>query len=300
MDQIEAALIIEKQALESLTYKVNDFLKHPIRLIQASKSLIGLDLDNPNKKLLRFNSDYLDNNKYQKFDNRNFIVNDLNEVINIHDLEKAFLDNDKDKVFEVLNHVSKVSSSLHILEYLIEISLKQSGNSFLIIWSIYRIIFFIDKKEVELFIDLSIDSIFEDKFENLDSTYSQDFKDIINFSNLSVLDIDLFSHLLELNASVLVRSDKIQSLIAGMISRKFDSNKNATFNFESQKLEYVQLLKIGRPWLLDFLNKIDKNKITIELILFLDSIRCLFKFLDKKYYKSICVHFERLVKVFNV
>ena len=42
MDQIEAALIIEKQALESLTYKVNDFLKHPIRLIQASKSLIGL------------------------------------------------------------------------------------------------------------------------------------------------------------------------------------------------------------------------------------------------------------------
>ena len=97
MNQLEAASIIEKQAIKSLAYKFDNKLIHPIRLIQASKSLIGLDLDNPNQKLLKFNSDYLDNNEYQKFDNRNFIVNDLNEVINIHDLERAFLDNDKDK-----------------------------------------------------------------------------------------------------------------------------------------------------------------------------------------------------------
>ena len=75
MNQLEAASIIEKQAIKSLAYKFDNKLIHPIRLIQASKSLIGLDLDNPNQKLLKFNSDYLDNNEYQKFDNRNFIVN---------------------------------------------------------------------------------------------------------------------------------------------------------------------------------------------------------------------------------
>ena len=52
MDQLEAALVIERQSLESLTYKTTNFLNHPIRLIQASKSLIGLDLDHPNQKLI--------------------------------------------------------------------------------------------------------------------------------------------------------------------------------------------------------------------------------------------------------
>ena len=39
-----------------------------------------------------------------------------------------------------------------------------------------------------------------------------------------VSDMDLFSHLLELNNSILVRSDKMQPLIADMIYRKFDSS----------------------------------------------------------------------------
>ncbi len=299
MDQIEAALIIEKQALESLTYKVNDFLKHPIRLIQASKSLIGLDLDNPNKKLLRFNSDYLDNNKYQKFDNRNFIVNDLNEVINIHDLEKAFLDNDKDKVFEVLNHVSKVSSSLHILEYLIEISLRQSGKSFLIIWSIYRIIFFINEKDIKFFLDLSIDAILSDQFRFGIRALSSDIDyNIINCSKLSISDIDLISHLLEAYNSNLVRHDRIKTLIVVMINKKFSFDKENTLI--EIDFRYPELFNKGRSWLLNFINDIDNNSITIDLILFLDSIRCLFKFLNKNDYKLICNHFERLVKQFDI
>ena len=61
MDKLKAASIIEEQALKSLTYKTANFLNHPIRLIQASKSLIGLNLDEPNQKLLKFNSSILKN-----------------------------------------------------------------------------------------------------------------------------------------------------------------------------------------------------------------------------------------------
>jgi len=78
MDQLEAASIIEKQALTSLTYKTNDFLKHPIRLIQASKSLIGLDLDNPNTKLLKFNSHFLNNIDYQTIKIKDYLNNNIN------------------------------------------------------------------------------------------------------------------------------------------------------------------------------------------------------------------------------
>ena len=298
MDQLKAASIIEKQALESLTYKTADFLKHPIRLIQASKSLIGLNLDEPNQKLLKFNSSILKNNNYKSIKPRNFKNDDIKEVISMNNLQAAFIDNDRDKVIDELYQLSKVSSSLHILEYLIEISLKQTGKSFLIIWSIYRIIFFINQKDIKFFLDLSIDSIFLDKFSLSNFESLSVDNNIIRYSNLSINDIDLFSHLLEAYNSNLVRSNKIQVLISNIINKKFNYNqKEYLIEFD---FKYPQLFNKGRSWLLDFFNDIDGDNITIELILFLDSIRCLFKFLSKEDYRFICSHFERLVKKFNV
>ena len=298
MDQLKAASIIEKQALKSLSYKTVNFLNHPIRLIQASKSLIGLNLDTPNEKLLKFNSSVLANNTYESIKFKNFKNDNIKEVISTHNLEDAFIKNDKDEVLNELYQLSKVSSSLHILEYLVEISLKQTGKSFLIIWSIYRTIFFINQKDIKFFLDLSIDAIFSDKFSLSDLELLPINDNIIKNSNLSITNIDLFSHLLEAYNSNLVRSDKIKILISNVINKRFPCRENDSsieFNFK-----YPQLLKTGRSWLLEFIDDIDNNNITIELILFLDSIRCLFKFLNKKDYKFICAHFERLIKVFNV
>ena len=298
MDQLKAASIIEKQALESLTYKTADFLKHPIRLIQASKSLIGLNLDEPNQKLLKFNSSILKNNNYKSIKPKNFKNDEIKEVISMNNLQAAFINNDRDKVIDELCQLSKVSSSLHILEYLIEISLKQTGKSFLIIWSIYRTIFFINQKDIKFFLDLSVDSIFLDKFSLSDFDSLPINNNIISYSNLSINDIDLFSHLLEAYNSNLVRSNKIQVLISNIINKKFNYNqKDCLIEFD---FKYPQLFNKGRSWLLDFFNDIDGDNITIELILFLDSIRCLFKFLSKEDYRFICSHFERLVKKFNV
>ena len=297
MDQLKAASIIEKQALKSLSYKTVNFLNHPIRLIQASKSLIGLNLDTPNEKLLKFNSSVLANNTYESIKFKNFKNDNIKEVISTHNLEDAFIKNDKDEVLNELYQLSKVSSSLHILEYLVEISLKQTGKSFLIIWSIYRTIFFISEKDIKFFLDLSIDAIFSDKFSLSDLELLPINDNIIKNSNLSITNIDLFSHLLEAYNSNLVRSDKIKILISNVINKRFPCRKDDSsveFNFK-----YPQLLKTGRSWLLEFIDDIDNN-ITIELILFIDSIRCLFKFLNKKDYKFICAHFERLIKVFNV
>ena len=300
MNQLEAASIIENQALKSLMYKLTDIPNHPVRLIQASKSLIGLDLDNPNKKLLGFNSFFLKNNNYKSIKNKNYLDHTIKEVISIYDLEEAFANNDKTKAFDILHQLSKVSNPLHILEFLVEISLKQSGISFLIVWSIYRMVFFINQKDESFFLDLSIDAIFSDKF------YSNNFdllvtnQKIIDYSNLSISNIDLFSHLLEAYNSNLVRSDKIKPLISNIIARKFNYDKKETLMDFNSDFKYPQLFSIGRSWLLVFINNIDNNKITIELILFLDSIRCLYKFLNNSDYKLICIHFERLVKKFDI
>ena len=59
LDKIKAASILENQIGFCLKIQLKNLEIHPIRLIQASKSLIGLDLNKPNEKLINFNSIYL-------------------------------------------------------------------------------------------------------------------------------------------------------------------------------------------------------------------------------------------------
>ena len=84
--------------------------------------MIGLDLDNPNQKLLNFNSSFLNKNnyKYKVIKIENSLNHVVKEVISIHNLEEAFINNDKTKIFDELYQLSMVSSSLHILECLID------------------------------------------------------------------------------------------------------------------------------------------------------------------------------------
>ena len=49
IDKLKAAKIIEKQIQFCLKIKLSESELHPLRLIQASKSLIGLNLDSQMK-----------------------------------------------------------------------------------------------------------------------------------------------------------------------------------------------------------------------------------------------------------
>ena len=298
VNQKKAASLIEKNILCALKIRLQDFPSHPIRLIQASKSLIGLNLDSPNQTLLSFSSDCLQEyNQGSSYKAYNY-DKDVNMVINIYDLEHAFLNKNRGSILNMLDQLSRVSSELHILEYLIEISLKQSGRSFLLIWSLYKSILFTSDKDVLLFIKLASDIILSDKFEDIiDSNLEWNFE-IIKCNTLSINSIDLYAHLLEAYNSDLIREEKIKSLIISLVSRKF--KLKAELIDVNQKIESVDLLNKDRFWLIDFINKTDKQKITNDMILFLDSIRCLLKFSNKSYYKFICLQFDKLLKGLNV
>ena len=298
IDQVKAASLIENYILCALKIRLKDSHSHPIRLIQASKSLIGLDLDSPSQTLLIFSSDCVQ--KYNK--DSNYEVYDyseeLNKVISIYDLEKVFLNKNRTSILIMLNQLSRVSSELHILEYLIEISLKQSGKSFLLIWSLYKSILFTTNKDSKLFIRLASDIILDDEFEDfVESDVKWNFE-IIKSNSLSIDSIDLYSHLLEAYNTDMVRTFKIKSLIIGLINRKFNLD---TEQFDvNQKIRSIELFNKDRFWLIDFINKTDKQKITNDMILFLDSIRCLLKFSNKSYYKFVCLQFDKFLKDINV
>ena len=258
---------------------------------------------------MNFNSLFLKNNEDFIEESKNLGLK-ANEVITTHDIEKAFIDKDKEVALSMLNQLSLVSNELHILECLLEISLKQTGFSFLLIWSLYRSIFFINKENSKLFLTFSADIILSDKFEELMDVES-DFihkkkisiksshKNIIIYDSLSSNFLDLYSHLLEAYNSDLIRGFKIKSLIQNLLCRRLNNIELNKFSDE-YSIDYPELLTSGRFWLSDFLNKIDKQKFSMDLILFLDSIRCLFRFLDSKKHKFVCFYFQKFIKDFNV
>jgi len=295
----KAADIIDGQINKSLNLSFKTFSCHPVRLIQASKALIGLDLDNPNQNLLNFNKLFL--NGYTDPVYGDYLLElKQNEVISVHDLEIALYKKDKKVILSMFDQISKVSSSAHILEFLIEVSLKQSGKSFLHIWSLYKCILFSSRKESKLFIYLAIDIICLDNFEEMKNR-NNDFnlKSILS-KDLSENDFDLLAHLIEAYNAKLVRCDKIIPLIKNMIYRKFDKKNNIKKINLKNKLFYDGLVVNGRFWILNYINEISLDKFSYNFILFLDSFRSIVKNSKEDCYSGICINFERLVKVYDV
>ena len=299
IDKIKAASILEKQINLSLNISLTDLELHPIRLVQASKSLIGLNLDKPNEKLINFTSIYLESFNNPQYDFNLNSSDDLNPVVTIYDLERAFFSKDKELVLKLFNQLKLVSSEVHILEYLIEISLKQSGKSFLLIWSLYRSILFLSNKDSNQFINLATDIILSDNFEDTSiSGQAVNINDVINYQ-LSFYSIDLYAHLLEAYNSDLIRLSKIKVLIDSFITRKFKNCEANKFNMDNEVL-FPDLLISGRKELLQFLETKDIMELNPELIMLLDSIRAIFRFLDNQNHKMICFHFENFLEDLNV
>ena len=299
IDKIKAASILEKQINLSLNIPLAGLESHPIRLVQASKSLIGLNLDKPNEKLINFTSIYLESFNNPQYDFNLNSSDDLNPVVTIYDLERAFFSKDKELVLKLFNQLKLVSSEVHILEYLIEISLKQSGKSFLSIWSLYRSILFLSNKDSNQFINLATDIILSDDFEDTSiSGQAININDIINYE-LSFYSIDLYAHLLEAYNSDLIRLSKIRVLIDSFITRKFKNYEANKFNMDNEVL-FPDLLISGRKELLQFLENKNIMELNAELIMLLDSIRAIFRFLDNQNHKMICFHFEKFLEDLNV
>ena len=122
-----------------------DILVHPIRVVESAKSLIGLNLSKSHNEILSFlnskdliNSD--DSNTPEKIDNH--------KAVSIYELEKAIREKDSKNIYNIIESMLFLSDGRHILEYLLELSLNQSGNSLSVIWAIYKSMNFIEPLKI--------------------------------------------------------------------------------------------------------------------------------------------------------
>ena len=251
----EAKIIIDNQ-LEKAIYAdigVLDNL-HPVRVIQALKSLIGIDVDNPSEKLIEWGEEYLSNINTLPKDHFKYSINKPKETIVLSDLGNHILSNRYDRCIDELQDLCLVSDGSQIFEYLIEFSCIHKISAIPFIWSALRTNIFMNNKLSYPLLSLSIRGLFKNDF----------------FNDGFFADIDVGCTSQSIKYSSLTRQDKINNhLDEGLF--KYNNISDVIMN------DLALPKNKNRTAILDYLNHLKADEITEELILILDGCRMVLK-----------------------
>ena len=251
-----------------------DFLEskiHPVRLVQSVKSIIGINPNNRLDNLLNFCFKYLDKfpmSKEKVIDNKY----EIPEVITFADLELSLKRKKINESYRNVYYLLKVSDSKHILEFLVEFSLKYDLESFNSIWSVYKMMLFLDGRNVTKSILFCVDLICKDKKSKyIDNTPVQRL-DLASYSYNQKYIEKIWIYYSIINDNNLVRKDKIYKYIYNNLSA-IKYNKK-----ESKELIVLQeQKKIGRMWINQYIGNINSKQLNVDLILILESCRASLK-----------------------
>jgi len=240
----------------------DDWNNHPLRVVQAVKSLIGINTSTPNAKLLVWVKDYIASFEMRPKSELMFKFGELEETINIHSLELAIKGGDNKLAFSHLEQLSRVSDGRPILEFLLELSAQQSGRSFLFVLSALRSNLFLSNEKIIALLILCTQSVIDDSFQVWG----------LNPDNLSLAStFELSCQIMQCHEEDIVRMIKITPWLPTV-------NEIVEVSVTGHAFEdSMNIMNVGRQGILDSIDKMELNSITPNLILTLDAYRTAFK-----------------------
>ena len=259
---------IEKLVNKSIFFnkKSSNYFHHLV-LIDAVKSLVSLDFDNSkNNEIISwlesaFPINIKNNKKHLEIKVSNASFKELKEVL---------INKEKNKIDNILVNFNMLTEGTQLLEFFLEMSLYQSGKSFINIWRSLKIFKFIKVKDKVSFYKLMSTFIFDDNFRE---DFCFDDKDSLTINMISdnQNDIIFYANLIDCMNSEFIRKKDIDNALASML---FYFRK--TVNLDSPIEVYYDQKKKDRVSILSLINdkKIDIN---YNNILLLDSSRILIK-----------------------
>ena len=255
----ERALFLERESHEI----------HPVRIVQSVKSIIGINHSNPLNNLLEFCDEYLGGFNRREFKSEDFP--ETPEVITFSDFELALKNKDFNKSSKSVCSLMKVSDSKHILEFLLEFSIKYDLDCFMNIWSVYKMMLFLNGEGILNSIFFCIDQIIlEDKKMELNTLDIHDFD--LNQYKYKENDFLLFMISCSIIKEDLVRKENIVKYIKSNINKKVD--------FESQAVSFSRKSFCNdrtRMWINEFAGSLDRDSINSNLLLTLEACRGVLK-----------------------
>ena len=166
---------------------------HPIVLVDAVKSIIGLDFKRPNNELLN----WLDKDVLKHHSKNDVLKQKEHKAVNasFRQLKEALLNNQKSKVDELLLNFNMLTDGTQLVEFFLEMSLYQSGLSFVNIWRSFKIFKFIKLNDS---IAVSYDGNPQNRLEILNLVDSQ----VFTYSQTNILLLDSIRMSIKSNSKI--------------------------------------------------------------------------------------------------
>ena len=260
----------------------------PIIIIESIKSIIGIDLNTDSKNLVDWLCNYIEKFNFEDFHFIDKTVDGI-EVISYKDLEQSLLNGDILKSIKVLSYLLSVSDGPQVLENVLEIGVKHSPNSVPLIWSVYKMEMFLNKKYIFKSLQIFFKSII-DNLENKSNEMNSVRINWINFLNKS----DFNSLILySIYNDDLVRSDRFKKYIPLGLTGYSDKVNLNNIDFEIESKQK----KNGRIWILEYINEIKYCDLSVELILKVNILRSCIKFAKDE--KEELILWNRLNKIIS-
>ena len=255
---------------------INNLYSHPILLMDSLKSLIGIDLKRSQDDLIAHINSIINLNELIMEINKPISSsNTLNSSISLVSLHDVLKMEDMDKCEKIISEILNVSDGKHILEYLLELSLLQSGYSFIIISSIIRSMEFCDNPDIFKFILLAAKAVILDN--NVEPVLDRITNNTFSIENYLLTDFQLivYGYIIECEKKVWIRENKISNNLNIFRNNVFNRTKNISYKSNYRFTEEIRIY--GRTFLLDLIGKVKLNMINHNFLIRLNAIRCLIK-----------------------
>ena len=240
---------------------------HPLRIVQACKSLIGINLEFPPRVLMKWLENHL------KIFSPEFTEQPLNtnkvapETITYTHLGFLILENKVNESNEYLRYLLQSASPCHIAEYLIELAVSRSPGSLLFCWSALRSIQFVGEKDGYPILFHCLSNILEEVASNRNNT------------KLHFEKYELYCHQFQIRKTEIIRKNKIIPHLDKMIQAIKQELNQAPPLIIPIALENI-IRKEEERGIVSYLSSLKMEEISSDLILLLDALRSVLKFSD--------------------
>ena len=239
--------------------------KHLLPVVQASKSLIGINLETIPGNLLKWLESYM--TQFSPDQNLPGILAEeiKPEVISVARLQELVNGNNLQEGEKYLGYLLQVADPYHIAEYLLEVAAQQSAGTFLFCWSAYKSMLIMEPGDSIPVLYLCLGALFHKEFSERGARQNA----LSNF--------ELQYHQYQIKQSNMVRHAKIITDL-GKLLKNTNPIKQDDFN-EFIPIELSILLnKDGLLGIHTFLTNLSIDKFRIELIFVMDALRSAIRF----------------------
>ena len=256
-----------KNKIESFyVQSLNADIPESFIVLDAIKSIIGINLDQISTNLLDWFSGYISTAKLSIYEPKNFT--DTPGAISFYSLESALLENDKEGACEAIFYLSRVSEGTQIFEFLLEFSLKHTEFCFKYIWHILRLESFFDGKYRLESLNRCAELLVEEEYVEYTPSLLDCLSNWEDYLSLNIKDQENVFLCYTIYKSDLIRFTEIRKLIICRLDRL---NKEECPKIDT-KIKKEQITE-GRFWINKYFSNLKIENIQLSQVVLFDKIR---------------------------